>query len=209
MKNFVKKNHQLKEAIKKAGSKTQLKTIVLLVLLAFTLINCTKSNDPQDQLPPITQTGANTFGCIINGEVLIPKDGIGVPQPKGLFVGHYSNNNLVIDAGNLSDSGGDNIYMYIYNLTSTGTYTFGLSTGQGTSTFEPAYNHIFCYPFDGQNPVDVYLSDTNSGTITITRFDPANFIVSGTFELTVFNKDNPNETIEITEGRFDIDWSTI
>ena len=49
-----------------------LKTIALLLII-FTLINCTKSDD-QDQLPPITQTGANTFGCKINGVVMIPRD---------------------------------------------------------------------------------------------------------------------------------------
>ena len=50
------------------------------------------------------------------------------------------------------------------------------------------------------------------GTITITRFDSTNsnnHIVSGTFELTVFNEDNPSETIEITDGRFDINLNTV
>ncbi|MGD5408184.1 hypothetical protein QUS89_23100, partial [Xanthomonas citri pv. citri] len=36
-----------------------------------------------DQLPPETQTGANTFGCLIDGKVFVPRDGNGKP---GLFV---------------------------------------------------------------------------------------------------------------------------
>ena len=72
-----------------------LKTAVLL-FLTFTLINCTKSDD-QDQLPPATQTGANTFGCLINGKVFIPKDKTGYTPPGGgrprgltVFSGEFS-----------------------------------------------------------------------------------------------------------------------
>ena len=183
------------------------KTIVFLFL--FTITSCSESDAPQDQLPPITQTGANTFGCVINGEVLIPKDGIGVPQPKGITVKYRNNKNFIIDAGNLKDNGGGDIYIYIYNLTSTGVYNLGVSDNQSDLSFAPSYPHIFCRTYDGANQGKVYLSNVNSGTITITRFDSDNHIVSGTFELTVFNKDNPSETIEITEGRFDVNWSTL
>ncbi|TYP96487.1 hypothetical protein C7447_10753 [Tenacibaculum adriaticum] len=184
-----------------------LKTALLLAVVTF--FNCSNNDDPQDQLPPITQTGANTFGCIINGEILTPKDGRGVPQAKGLFVAHYSNNNIVFDVGNFKDDNGDSIYIYIYNLTSIGTYSFGLSTGQSISTFEPDFNHCWTRTFDTTTGGKKYLSNINSGTIIITRFDPINFIISGTFELTTFEENDPNNTIEITDGRFDINWSTI
>ena len=35
------------------------------------------------------------------------------------------------------------------------------------------------------------------------------FIESGKFELTVFNSNDPNEIIRITEGRFDINLNTV
>ncbi len=90
-----------------------LKTTLLLIALTF--LNCSSSDDPisQDQLPPITQTGANTFGCVINGEVLIPKDATNYPPgpiPRGLKV-YYQNNTLKIDAGNLADIDGNRIYI--------------------------------------------------------------------------------------------------
>ena len=100
-------------------------------------------------------------------------------------------------------------YIYIYNLTSTGTYFFGLSNGESYSTFTPDFSHCWTRTFDTSTGGKRYLSNVNSGTLTITRYDQANRIISGTFELTAFNKDNPNETIEITEGRFDINWSTL
>ncbi|QMU65321.1 MAG: hypothetical protein GKR88_14145 [Flavobacteriaceae bacterium] len=125
-----------------------LKTVLLFVVITF--FNCSNNDDPieQDQLPPITQTGANTFGCLINGKVLIPKDGTGVPQPKGIMVKYRDNKNFIIDATNLKDTNGDWIYLYINNLTSTRTYTFGSSNGENDLTFEPDFPHCIIPPID-------------------------------------------------------------
>ncbi len=57
-----------------------LKTVLLFFALTFS--NC-ENNDPQDQLPPITQTGANTFGAIVDGNVFVPKDKTGWTSPGG------------------------------------------------------------------------------------------------------------------------------
>jgi hypothetical protein len=49
-----------------------------LIFGIFTFSNCKKDKyDPQ--LPPETTTGAMTFGCRINGEVFVPRDGNGRP----------------------------------------------------------------------------------------------------------------------------------
>jgi hypothetical protein len=188
-----------------------LKTAILL--FAITFLKC-ENNDPQEQLPPITQTGANTFSCIINGEILIPKDakgnlgGPGGPR-KGLSVYYFQNKNFEIDAGNFRDVGGDNIYININNLNSIGTYNFGLSSVQPASTFKPDYPYCWAGITDNLDNEKRYLSNTNSGTITITRLDNVNKIISGNFELTVFNNNDPNEIIRITEGRFDINLNTV
>ena len=55
----------------------------------------------------------------------------------------------------------------------------------------------------------IYWSGNNSGTITITRFDYFNGIYSGIFSFTLYNNDNPTETINITDGRFDINVATL
>ena len=65
--------------------KTQLKITVLL-FLAFTLLSCTKSDD-QDQLPPITQTGANTFGAIVDGRAFTPADSYSTTPGNNKFNG--------------------------------------------------------------------------------------------------------------------------
>ncbi|WGH74388.1 DUF6252 family protein [Tenacibaculum tangerinum] len=192
-----------------------LKTVLLFAVILF--FNCSNNDDSieQDQLPPITQTGANTFGCVVNGKVLIPKDALpslGGPQSsarRGLSVNYHSNNNFVIYAGNFRGENKPNIYIYINNLTSTGTYSFGLSNGESISTFEPTYPHCWIKPFSIAVNGQKYLSNTNSGIVTITKFDSVNNIISGTFQLTAFDENNPRETIEVTNGRFDFNLNTV
>jgi hypothetical protein len=50
---------------------------LLLLLVTLTLSCCTKDDNkpknPIDQLPPATQTGANTAGCLVNGKAFLPR----------------------------------------------------------------------------------------------------------------------------------------
>ena len=57
------------------------------MLIVLCAASCKKDKQNQDQLPPATQTGANTFACLINGKVFIPKgyDGTGKPNPHILY----------------------------------------------------------------------------------------------------------------------------
>ncbi len=49
------------------------------VLLTFSFAQCKKHHPPPktelEKLPPITQTGANTFGCLLNGVAFTPGGG--------------------------------------------------------------------------------------------------------------------------------------
>lgn len=50
---------------------------ILLIFLATTISCCNDDDDspppdPVDQLPPATQTGEGTFGCLLDGEVFLP-----------------------------------------------------------------------------------------------------------------------------------------
>lgn len=46
----------------------------------------------------------------------------------------------------------------------------------------------------------------DNGILTITRFDPVNFIISGTFSFKA-KEINTGEIVEITEGRFDMQYT--
>ena len=58
------------------------KQILALAVILQLFVGCSnddnKSSACEDNLPAITTTGANTFGCCINGNLLIPRDGTGI-----------------------------------------------------------------------------------------------------------------------------------
>ncbi|MBO0329558.1 hypothetical protein [[Muricauda] lutisoli] len=58
------------------------------------------------------------------------------------------------------------------------------------------------YLIGGSRLLDARTSDETPGLLTITRFDLQEFIVSGTFEFAV--KDKEGNTLNFTEGRFDL-----
>ncbi len=191
-----------------------MKTTILLFFLV--LASCSKDNatdDPVAQLPPETQTGANTFGAIINGQIMVPRNSIGYIPPG-------SSQNAVsflrstrweqLQAGDAKTKKGF-IYLYIENSENNGllkidNYNIGDSSG--------AFEHEFCENtlitaiiFDGASNQKTYLSIANTGTINIKRSDSE--IISGTFSCKLKFKDNPNDIIEITNGRFDFNKNTI
>jgi hypothetical protein len=53
-----------------------MKNLILILLTAFTLSCCSKDdNKPKtelEKLPPATQTGKNTFGCLLDGKAFLP-----------------------------------------------------------------------------------------------------------------------------------------
>ena len=185
--------------------KTKLFTTLFFVAALF-CIGCSDNDPPQDQLPPITQTGANTFGAVVDGIVFVTKDktGYSLPgggTPKGIevtvgsFLPDYEY--FGIDA---NDYEGTYIYIYIpKKLPEETTYTFQTSPGVRASLETPNYPHVFMITHD-----DRYVSYENSGFITFSKVDYNAGIYAGTFSLKLKNRNNPTDIIEITNGRFDL-----
>lgn len=196
--------------------KANLKLAAVLILLLTTTCGCVKDRLEEDQLPPITQTGKNTFGCVIDGQVLIPKDGgglnlSGISNRSKSFTAFFpsdNTNNLTITVYNARDKAGGAIYIYIYDLNKVGTYTLRNSEISYGNPAQLAYSHVsIIKPDITDNNNFYYLSYENSGSINISRYD--NDIISGTFSLKAVNENDSNDVIEITDGRFDIDHNTI
>lgn len=193
----------------------------LLFFISLLAITACSSNDdaPQDQLPPATTIGANTAGCLIDGKVLIPKNGsqaIGGSPSYGL--NFYAGNNFwpskndywqlaIADKKDVNSRG---IVLWIKNLQNgIGNYPVGQSNGELNDN-GPLNNQIIAgIQKNGINKT--YYSSDNSGIIKITRSDlgVGVSVYSGTFNCTLYNKDNPSELIYITEGRFDINSLTL
>ncbi len=169
---------------------------LLIILLAITLYGCDKNDEPRCVgvacLPPATQTGAGTFGCLVNGEPYFAIGGLNAQYQ--LINGEYF---FLIgfdrDAGFPESVSiiGDGIQLLenqSYNLAVDGSGSF-----YGRVTFGQDAGGQFI-----RNNTD----STNMGDFIITRLDQQNQIVSGTFEFEILNPDD-GQVYHITEGRFD------
>jgi hypothetical protein len=179
-----------------------MKKIVLILLIAFTLTNCNNDDDKPktelEKLPPATQTGAQTFGCLIDGKAFVPpKFGTNAPNAFYQFVGGAYTLSI---GGNTS--GNPNL-----KTISIGCLDMPLIQETTYVLKERLTNNYFGLYLIGGGIYGTY--ETNiieNGTLTITRFDPTNFIISGTFSFTA-KEINTGETVEITEGRFDMQYT--
>lgn len=167
-----------------------------LILFAFASIFATCKKDHEDTLPPATQTGANTFGCKINGKVFVPKgsSGTGTANPHVqydldlngqpyLFIETFQyptdiNSGIKIGFNVLNHLG-------FYSLSDTFSFLVGSPTGSNN-----------CGGISN-NP-----SNYKMGGGVVTRLDIPNHIISGTFDFKY--KTQQCDTVFITDGRFDI-----
>ncbi len=199
--------------------KTQLFTTLFLGGLLF-LVSCSNNSDYQPfvpSLPPITQTGANTFGCYIDGVLLTPRDGTGdlYSDHKGMRISalgsgpNYIYDEIYVDDRKSEKGGLLRIHLIELHENGEGTFTINESNCQNGLDANISIN-LNCRIYDATAQIyKWYCSMENAGTLSITRYDLDNRILSGTFSCTMQNRDNPNERIEITQGRFDIKWDTL
>ena len=186
-----------------------LKTYFLLSM-ACLLFACACTKEEIENLPPATQTGANTFGCLVNGKAFVsskePQVGRGFPagmiypltlaerdSEEGLL------NNIRIEGRSF---GIGYIYIYIYDELSVEEKSYSIDVAEGFSSFYPNYSFMSV-----EHSGAIYYSQENSGSITLTRVDYENRIYSGTFSAELKHEDG--RTIKITEGRFDINQNTV
>ncbi|MEZ4793825.1 MAG: hypothetical protein R2783_10285 [Gelidibacter sp.] len=193
----------------------------LLPLCLFSLLllfSCNKnddSNDNQLTLPPVTQTGANTFGCYIDNLLFIPRDGDGTfnsPDKAMIFWGGGIDNEYnEIDVHDYKSDKTASIIIHLQELNANGAgeYIVNESNGlNGIDGLDHTYMHCRVWREDVGN-YQYYLSFENSGTVTITTYNYSLGIISGTFNGSVRNFQAPYDTIQITQGRFDINGYTL
>lgn len=172
------------------------KYLLILSIPLLVNISCKKSQD--DNLPAGTQAGANTFGCLIDGKAWIPTGrgpGSGIyPTSGGFFGTPDGRRNIFIKA--YSDQ--DYIHLYLKNIYQIGTYYLNRNTFVYPNVIYPA--SYGAYFIDGQ---DYYVTDSlHTGTVQIIHADTTTGIVSGTFEMQLYQK-NTGKIMNITKGRFD------
>ena len=190
------------------------KLLILLALPLLIALKCEKDPptvDPPtptpvdslqleiDKLPPVTNSGAGTIGCLLNGKAWIANSaGFG----KYKYAADYYQGILSINA---------NLYGYNPNTgNEKGTlevFWFGTRNYLGTGTFqidnkERGTGRFYDFVKDCNYGFDSEVT----GSITITQLDTVTTgIVSGTFEFTTYKEGQTGcDTIRVTNGRFDV-----
>ena len=189
----------------------------LLLLPLLSMGKCQKKEEPEPvlTLPPITQSGANTFGFVVDGRVWITYGhvcyyGLGGCASNELLAdydyrssrrGFYVNTRLDTPKRN------ETFYLELDSLVRVGKYptttyvvpsptrrairSFGLTLNAGDRVNETSYGSFL---------------KSGKAAITITKFDTVQRIIAGTFEGTLRQNNDSTKLVHITDGRFDVKY---
>jgi hypothetical protein len=174
-------------------------SIVFFPMLMLFLQHCDEGQpEPKtelEKLPPATQEGKDTFGCLVNGKAWYTKSSTDATADYQLgsleFGGTIYEPSQSIGISLSEHTGQPALGVGTYGLISTSIYDPWVSF----------FVSINCYY--GGSSLD--REDTVSGSLTITKFDKVNYIISGTFEFTIAH--SGCQTFTITDGRFDMHYA--
>ena len=172
-----------------------MKLCIKIFMIALIFTGCDK-DEPTcqgiDCLPPATQTGAGTFGCLVNGVPYVDNSGrfnCFYQLVNGKYYFSISSENTNIVPRNIRLS----------------TNSLSLNTQNIYNLVEPANGNAHAaviFNYSGVQPNENTTNTQNFGSLQITKLDFTNKIISGTFKFQVRDAIN-NKIYKITEGRFD------
>ena len=182
---------------------------LIIILSILSLIACNKSEIELKTLPPVTETGTNTFGMnvgwrtwITNGKYCSNQYGNCRDNPKANYYTNGSSNNVtmgftadrVIYKG-LGVSSSESFAVSFYrNFSGTGIYHLKKDDSYSNVQFDDHTNNKYYELLQERETFELY----------ITKFDTISKIISGRFSGILFNQYDPNDSINVHKGRFDI-----
>ena len=155
-------------------------TIKLILLLFYLNLagcsGCKNSLSDINQLPPVTQDGANTFGAIVNGKVWVPAGSNGTPNLSVNYDPGYAYGTLNVGAYRRTDTVENDVTVLGFALDSLNNYQMPQSFAlKPNSNIASDYDQYPCvYAADDS-------STKSSGSVTISKLDTVARIISGTF----------------------------
>lgn len=149
------------------------------------------SESEDDKLPKATQSGKNTFGCLVNGKVWVTE----TTTDASAF---YQDGVLLISATLETISRDQGISFYIYDQ----------DLAESNYPLQEHIDQFSSFANFGDDILDCGFETTSShnGNIIITHLDQTNFIISGTFEFEAYS-DDCDKVMKITKGRFDLNYA--
>ncbi|WP_026977450.1 hypothetical protein [Flavobacterium tegetincola] len=123
---------------------------LFLLFLTTLIISCSSddsSSDPASRLPPETQTGANTFGCIIDGKILLPRSGntsqINPLSGADLTRGYpsFDFDYLELKIIDHKSTNGSILFIHMHNAIENGTGNYVIDESNGFTSIDGLEHH--------------------------------------------------------------------
>lgn len=159
-----------------------------IILCSFFYGAC---NEDQDELPPITMEGRNTFGCFVNGELFLPKGPLGQSGLHAEISNYRDTAGLIIYASNTAAN-----KVLTMSILDSPMLQMGKPYDLRDSNFQVQY-------IDYDDSRNCTYESVEEGYITLSKFELTENIISGTFEIKLLSK-NCNASVTLKQGRFDI-----
>jgi hypothetical protein len=184
-----------------------MKKLFLLLLTTFTLSSCNNDDDkptnPIDQLPPATTVGANKAGCLVNGQVFLPKGSSQFGPILSCFYQQLSDGyhfGLAFSEKGSNENKTINISLNPEQLFEGNIYDLD-EIINGPANYISNFGE---FRISSNIVSTIWYTTTNTyiGELKITKLDTQQKIISGTFWYDAIN--NAGEKVEIREGRFDM-----
>ena len=194
-----------------------MKTNILLFILfgGLVLVACKKPDESTEpELPPLTHTGENTFGCYLD----FPSTGASGEQGDELFVANNGSNMWSIPAVSGSFNETEKL-LDIQGRSEIGTTEDGSTKSHdvrftvkdlndvGNFVLDIATDKYLGYMSYHLGRCRYYHDLNNPGTCEITYLDMTKNIIAGRFQMTLINPDCEGDSLlHITDGRFDFKY---
>lgn len=175
-----------------------MKNFLFVCLSVFLFSSCNKK---VDELPPATQTGANTFGAKVDGSFWVPRAFGPINVNTILEVRIIGGQDYYIHARNYASSPTETEFeFFLKGVTTPGTYQLNTNVSYPSSAASYGY-----YIKRKLTPLNQWItSATHTGSVTITKVDLTERIIAGTFNFTAADISDPAKQVSISEGRFDL-----
>ena len=184
-----------------------MKPKLLLYAALLTLTQCSqcKRDDPQPQppkdplslLPPETQTGAGTFGCLVNGKAYVALSSI---KCRGDWQGQST---LFVSGEGSLNGDYNNQEIFSAGMLLNG----GLRNGQEFNLVrfsQPINSTLSQFAADATIKLCGYHGDyIKAGQVTLVKFDPVARIAAGRFAFVLYEPGGC-DTLRVSNGRFDV-----
>jgi hypothetical protein len=152
--------------------------LLFSILLGMVFISCKKEKTGAEGLPPETQTGANTFGCLIKDELLTPGGRRSLEcYYRYMGNGPWGGYHFILSAKRKRGDGEFGVSMVVDSIKLQEGVKYKLSL-QGRGRADDQY-----YFYTRFAPLSYYYTDSTrfTGELWIKKLDTVQRIVAGTF----------------------------